>query len=278
MALDHFISQTYLRKFALPQLSGHLFAVRKTDLFEFTPRTQDVCRIEEGNTNPFLNEPRAIEEFLRVTEPRFNEAVKKIEDAKIDRDALSVVAGLAFYFALCSPTAARLGSSTLRAMVKEEAKILDKKGEIPPPPEALKAKSITELIDKGELLVDIDQKYPQGLGIQNIIRTSRILGNSHWELIRNDLAYSPFLTSDYPIVLVEGSFPGVMDKIFPLTPSIAIRFHLDPRTKALRDEALEFPNFSYSETKCSYERVRKINSKIAKCAESLIFANHKKAG
>ena len=37
-------------------LSEMLRAIRKFDLKMFSTKTQDVCRIEDGNTNPFLKE------------------------------------------------------------------------------------------------------------------------------------------------------------------------------------------------------------------------------
>jgi len=46
-----------------------MYAIRKNDLKAFTPNSDAVCRIENGNTNPFLQEERIIEEFLKGIEP-----------------------------------------------------------------------------------------------------------------------------------------------------------------------------------------------------------------
>jgi hypothetical protein len=75
VALDHYVSQVHLKRFYTPALNELMYAVRKSDLKRFTPRSDDVCRIDEGNTNRYLTEPRAIEEFLKPVEHRYNAAI-----------------------------------------------------------------------------------------------------------------------------------------------------------------------------------------------------------
>jgi hypothetical protein len=72
MALDHYVSQVYLKNFYSPALDGLMYALRKSDLKRFPTKSQDVCRIEEGSTNAYLTKDRAIEEFLKEVEPRYN--------------------------------------------------------------------------------------------------------------------------------------------------------------------------------------------------------------
>jgi hypothetical protein len=72
MALDHYISQVQLNNFNSPTLGGLMYAIRKSDLKRFPTKSQDVCRIEEGSTNAYLTKDRAIEEFLKDVEPRYN--------------------------------------------------------------------------------------------------------------------------------------------------------------------------------------------------------------
>ncbi len=75
MALDHYVPQVHLRRFLSAGPDPRFNAVRKRDGVTSSPRTQDACRIEKGNTNPYRHEPRAIEEFLKTIEPRYNGAV-----------------------------------------------------------------------------------------------------------------------------------------------------------------------------------------------------------
>jgi hypothetical protein len=85
MALDHYVSQVYLRNFNSPVLQNRFYAMRKSSLKTFTPRSEDVCRIEEGNTNKYLTEERAIEDFLRTVEPKYNSALAKLRNGQPDK-------------------------------------------------------------------------------------------------------------------------------------------------------------------------------------------------
>ena len=61
-----------------------MFAMRKSDLKEFTPNAQSVCRTDEGSTNTYLRDPRIIEEFLKSVELRYNRSIQKLNEGKID--------------------------------------------------------------------------------------------------------------------------------------------------------------------------------------------------
>jgi len=63
-----------------------MYAIRKSDLKRFRCRAKDVCRIEDGSTNAYLTSDRAIEEFLRGIEPKYNTSVAKLREGKIDID------------------------------------------------------------------------------------------------------------------------------------------------------------------------------------------------
>jgi hypothetical protein len=71
MALDHDVSQVHLKNFYSPVLDGLMYAIRKSDLKRFPTKSRDVCRVEEGSTNAYLTQNRAIEEFLKEVEPRY---------------------------------------------------------------------------------------------------------------------------------------------------------------------------------------------------------------
>ena len=63
-----------------------------------------------------------------------------------------------------------------------EANILDQQGVLTKAPPALGSKSLSELLANGTLRFDVDQKYPQALGIDSIIGRVSIFGNSQWEI------------------------------------------------------------------------------------------------
>ena len=85
MALDHYVSQVHLKNFYSPALDGLMYAIRKSDLRRFTPKSQDVCRIEEGSTNAYLTKDRAIEAFLKDVEPHYNASLAKLRANKMNQ-------------------------------------------------------------------------------------------------------------------------------------------------------------------------------------------------
>jgi hypothetical protein len=97
MPLDHYVSQVHLRNFYSPKLGQRMYALRKSDLLAFPCKSEDVCRIDFGNTNPYLAEPRVIEEFVTSVEPHYNSAIAKFRANAIDRQSIYVVAGFISY-------------------------------------------------------------------------------------------------------------------------------------------------------------------------------------
>src|SRR6202022_1896603 len=101
MALDHYVSQVHLKNFYSPALDGLMYAIRKSDLKRFPTKSQDVCRIEEGSTNAYLSKDRAIEEFLKDVEPRYNASLAKLRENKMDQEAIASLAGFAADVVTC---------------------------------------------------------------------------------------------------------------------------------------------------------------------------------
>lgn len=75
MALDDYVPQIHPKRFHSSDLKELPRAMRKSDLKIFTPCSQDAYRIDEGNTNEFLTEPRTIGEFLKTTERKYNDGL-----------------------------------------------------------------------------------------------------------------------------------------------------------------------------------------------------------
>ena len=85
------------------------------DLKRFRTKSQDVCRIEDGSTNAYLKENRAIEEFLKDVEPRYNASVAKLRENKIDQECIFCIAGFVAYIVACSPAAMRIYSGPMKS-------------------------------------------------------------------------------------------------------------------------------------------------------------------
>jgi hypothetical protein len=110
MPFDHYVSQVHLKNFNSPALDGKLNAICKSDLKRFQTRSRDICRIEDGSTNPYLAESRAIEEFLKDVEPRYNASLVKLRKNKPDQESIFCIAGFVAYIVNCSPAAMRIHS------------------------------------------------------------------------------------------------------------------------------------------------------------------------
>lgn len=272
MALDHYVSQVHLRQWNSPALAGKkLFGVRKRDLNVFPCSSKDVCRTDEGNTNDYLADPRAIEEFLKTIEPAYNQALAQLRTGKTNPDAVYVIAGFAAYIAACSPTAIRLQEPPLESSVDLTTEMMERNGELSPPPEILGGKSWSELRKAGVIKVSIDGKFPQAIGISSVLEFTSQFGNGYWELLFNPASdTNPFMTSDFPCCVEQSPDPRIMDRVLPLAPDLAVRIH--PNLELHGKE----PDFSFSHHRVrkrvlAHQEVRAINTLVARCSENLIF-------
>jgi hypothetical protein len=270
MPLDHYVSQVHIKNFYSPELGERVYAMRKSDLKKFTPRSQDVCRIEDNSSNSYLKENRAIEDFLKNVEPRYNAAIAKLRDNKLDQEAVFVVAGFVAYVLTCSPAGMRIESAPLRNAVEAQAMILDALGEIGKAPESLGSKSITELLKEGSAVVDIDEKYPQAMGIASIGQFVSVFGNSPWEVLVVEDQENPLFTSDFPVAIEVIDAARPINRIVPLAPDLALRIIPDPSLRGARHD------FTFSKSRVKYrqphhQEVFRINRLLVQCAEDLVM-------
>lgn len=270
MALDHYVSQVHLKRFYSPALDGLMYAIRKSDLKRFTPNAKAVCRIDEGNTNDFLTEPRAIEEFLKTIEGKYNGAVENLRAEKIDADTIYAIAGFTCYVMICAPAGLRIFAEPLKGMVELTAELLDGMGALPTPPTELGGENLTELIKSGAVKAAIDPKYPNAIGVSNILQRVAVFGNFPWEVLINEHEDCPFFTSDYPVAIEPTDDPRLLNRIVPLTPELAIR--ITPNFRLNRDRA----NFEFRQFKARYRSVARnevvdINRLIVRAAEDTVF-------
>lgn len=270
MPLDHYISQVHLKKFNSPALGDRMYAMRKTDLKAFTPNSIAVCKINDGSTNAYLREDRAIEDFLKKIEPKYNAALDKLIAEKIDSECIYTIAGFVAYVLTCSPAAMRIQSGPLKSSVETSAAILDRQGLLPPAPPELGGVSLTQLLHSGAVKVTIDPKYPQAMGISSIKQLTATFGNFKWEILRNDFDDSPFFTSDFPAAIERTDDPRILNRIVPLAPNLALRIKPDLTLDRAQSD-LSFSNFGYRTFKVSREALVELNCLIVRCAEDAVF-------
>lgn len=269
MPLDHFVSQVHLKQFFSPALGGRLYATKKSDMKSFQCHSRDVCRIEDGSTNAYLTNDRAIEEFLRGVEPNYDASLSKLRQGAIDHECVAVVAGFAAYVTCCSPGAMRIHTRPLVGALESTAAILDRRGFIDKAPPSLGSKSLSELLADGTVRFKVDEKYPQALGITTITERVSIWGNSAWEILHNEIADSPFFTSDYPVAL-EAIGGASANWIAPLAPDLAVRIIPNVSlSRAMPD--FEFKKFRHRHLTPRRSDIIEINRLIVRSAENMVF-------
>ena len=270
MPLDHYIPQVHLKNFYSPVLGDRMYATRKSDLKSFTTKSKSVCVIDDGSTNAYLKEDREIEEFLKKIEPKYNEALAKLIEDKIDEQCIYTISGFVAYVVSCSPAGMRIQSGPLKSSVETVAAMMEARGLIPPPPKELGGESLVELLGTGAVEVKVDPKYPQAVGISSIRRSLAIFGNSRWEILLNGFNHSPFFTSDFPAAIEETRDRLIINRIVPLAPNLAIRISPDLTIdKNLAD--FSFANFHCHRRSISQKEVIEINRLIVRCAEDTVF-------
>lgn len=270
MSLDHYVSQVHLKNFYSPILGNLMYAIRKSDLKAFTPDSGSVCRIEDGSTNSYLREDRIVEDFLKEIEPNYNKSIDKLKTNTIDADCIFTIAGFVAYVLACSPAGMRIHSNLFKGTVEETTRILDKNKGFPPPPPELEGKSLTDLLNDGSIQTNIDPKYPQAIGITQILEHTNSFGNSTWEILVNNFEGNPFFTSDFPVAIEKTNDNRILNRIAPLSPKLAIRICPDiPNENDVADDS--FSRFRYSIRKLNRQEVVNINRLIVQCAEDLVF-------
>jgi hypothetical protein len=270
MPLDHYVSQVHLRKFYAPDLNNLLYAVRKRDGFRFTPNSRSICRQDEGNTNRFLNEPRAIEDFLRTVEPNYDQALAALARHEPTRDDIYAISGYIAYVLSCTPAALRLETLPLRRMIEQVGIAMDRAGHLPPMPETL-GESFADALQQGTLNVDVDRMYPHAIGVTQIHSRMKAFANSNWLILSNPTD-RPFLTSDFPLAYgPEGVHPFEY-RTFPLSPSLAVQITTTQRSTVVDDE-FAFPNFRFGNRELTRREAMEINKMVVRCAEGEVYSS-----
>jgi Protein of unknown function (DUF4238) len=264
--LDHYIPRIHLSKWSWNE-HGQLHAIRKSDLSCFTPKPKGVCAIQDGSSNPYLDDERKIEKFLKEIEPKYSVSVEKLINNEIDNECISTIAGLIACISSCSPTAKRLHTPILRKVIATTTKILDKNGQLP----KLHGVGFREHLKNEMITLKIDGKYPQSFGIEGIQKLTTTLVNCQWQIIRNSSQDSPFFTSDYPIALEPSKeYPWINNKIVPLAPDLAVRIKPDPDLKTNPPDK-PFARFKYTISSAKRTDLEYLNRIIVRCAEDLVF-------
>jgi hypothetical protein len=188
----------------------------------------------------------------------------------MDPECIYVIAGFAAYIVTCSPAGMRIQAAPMKAMLDSTARALDAARGFPRPPDALGSASLTELLDSETIKITVDPKFPQAIGIANILKMTAMFGNFAWEILRNPFGDSPFFTSDFPLAIEESDDPRVLNRVFPLTPSLGIR--MQPDVSLRREECdFDFAHFRVRVRDIGRQELLVLNRLLVQCAEDLVF-------
>ena len=271
MALDHYISQVHLKQFLSQTDKKLLLAARKSDLSVFTPRPRDVCRVEDGSTNQYLTDNRAVEKFLLEIEPAYDACLARVAAGELDWNARQVFSGFLAYIQTYTPAAVRMFDPMPRAIIERVAKSLEDSGDLEPIsiPELpdWHGKTMSQLSKEGKVKLNIDLKMPQAMATTQLLKIRYSLASSDITVLRPS-GRGRFLTSDFPSVILTHYQNKYAQRLLPISPKLGLVFHTHTSFEQREKVTNRFVNIGDRQTQA-------INDKIIKAAENLVFSTHK---
>lgn len=279
MSKDHYIAQTYLKHFIDPKFGTLMHAYRKHDLKYFTPTTKDICYEEGWDTNPYFQDSRAVDQYLKIVEPKWNRGVDNIEDLLRYEEVKYFMAGYIAVMASCSPTAVRTSTESIANIIASSGEMIahqiQVQPELFPDVKPLPQETFDKIMETGGLKANIDPKFSHAQMISNLLDMQWHFYKSPWMILVNETD-SPFLTSDFPVAYYyakpESQIPY---RYVPISPrhSILIKPSLeDANRKFPKEEMKQFPNTTVDITAVKHKFVRILNILMVQGAESLVLS------
>lgn len=280
MPRDHHIARTYLKYFVDPLSPPLLNVWRKGDLKQFKARTDDVCFAEGWDTNPYFREPRIVDQYLRIVEPRWNSGASDIQNILGYEETKYWMAGYIAVMASCSPTAIRNSTASIEQMIKLEAERLMHEiqrdpaafAEIEPLPQNLFA----QLIEGGGVKACVDPKYSHAQMVLNIMNLQWLIFLSPWRILEAQ-GQQVFLTSDFPVgFFYPDRQSGEVFRFVPITPRYCILIKLSTNSADRlhpKEELTQYPETVVDIVVARDRFVRELNVITVKSAESLVISS-----
>jgi len=267
MALDHYVSQVHLKQFN--NADGVLHATLKQSQKTFTNHSRAFCRIDDNSTNEYLSNKRAIEELLKIIEPKYDASLEKFRLGNPDPESVYVFAGFIASMMWYSPAGVRINKDPIERTLNEVGRRLDRQGKMPRAPDSMGGGTFSEMLDRGAIELNVNPKYPQAIGTTTLRTQIFSFGNFDWEILTNPFPDNAFFTSDYPVGIEPKGNQGIIDRVVPLAPDIAVRICPKP----IDDEKIQdnFAGFRYRTLTLKRQEVVAINRLIVRCAESIVF-------
>lgn len=272
MANDHYVAQTYLKHFAGD--TGKLHAFRKTDGKSFPCAPKDICHEIDGDLIPdLLTDEQYLGKYRATFEKEWNVAVAAVEaKTPTDSDKLHI-AGYWANLMICTPTFKRVGTDLLNKKLELSMRSQNILAIENGQPDATLAQAVAAM-DSGELKVSVDPEEIRVFAALSAMRNAWLLYNADWEVFEND-TNTDFVTSDNPASYGDSKW-GQRDhfQILPITPKLCLRCDLAKKPE-FREIPPDFAKPSQGKidlVKVPLETVQRINTTIAKSAETLVLS------
>lgn len=274
---DHYVAQTYLRRFVGPDgklvpyyKNGHVIVGKSK-----VPKA--ICFESGGNTNKYFPNQRLVEDFLPAFENSWNNNIEKLESGILDANMKFEISGYIAYLRTCTPTAKRIGQENLAGLAKPYAyKVmkdeLEKANYLSDEHKGL----ITKELQQNKISLKVDRAFAHA---QNMITLQGILYQlycSRWGVLINN-SNTPFVTSDNPAILYyRDPNQQIAHTYIPLKSNMALL--IIPDINIMRpsfDDVEKYDNSQDMFGVIKPARINEFNRYIIKSAEKLVIHHSK---
>jgi hypothetical protein len=263
MSEDHYVAQTYLRKWCDPANRDHMHAVRKSDLKQFPAHPYSVCREKNGDRIiGWLDDEMALGKFRAMFEPGWDEAVRAAAERRLTDEHKLTIAGYWANLLAMPPAMQTLGIDFFKS--KDEEYRAQRAAEGNPLPEKEPNSNF-----------NFDTHFIKAAAMDSLFTFTWQFYNAEWVVLINDSLHR-FLTSDNPAAstvqspVVQGVF-----RFLPLSPGLCIMMLATTLLASPKDRPSPLPapmgNIRYRAGLGNIE-VFEINRAIVVNASNLVFS------
>lgn len=275
MSRDHFIAQTYLRRFGDESKGFLMHAYRKSDGADFPCHPADVCFEWDGDLNSFMSHPEVLGDYRQIFEPHWHASVGTLLSKTFSPKEKFNISGYFANLMVCTPAWRRVAGSLYdhhaKAFLSFSKEMQEKHGGNP----ELPADAI-EMLEKGELELTHDPDFIKATVTRPLLDFAWLTYHQDWEIIKNRTVY-PFITSDNPVAIYGGGPTGTITRYLPIAPNLCL---------SVKYERLKVPQFgpdvppkgNINWFDATTDAVKTINKLVAQCAEELVFSTRFSAG
>lgn len=262
MAKDHYIARTYLRNFSANN-NEMVLAYRKKTMEKLGEvPVKSICYKKDWSTNEYFSEnPRIIEDFLKIAEPNWNKCVNDLTKGFCCPELKFTASLYLAFLRICTPTAVRLNASLLKGVVDLTHKFLEEKSL--ENPESQHHDMFQKIKDLGGVTIKVNDKYSSAIAISGIGNAVESFSSCDWRILVNETGI-PFLTSDNPVIPYR-FIKNAAVWYCPITPYFAISF--SPIHKVHQNQK------GYDVISIKKADVKKYNKLIVKGAEDIVIYN-----